>query len=143
LLLQKGYDPEHFFSQVLFAGGHDKVVIAVYNGQVDGGATFDDARTLVTTTLPDVMDRVKVIAYTEPIPNDLVSVRPGLPAEMVEKLQTALLDIAGTDEGRKVLKALYGIDGLEPTTDAAYDPVRHAAEFLNLDLEAEVAGKPK
>ena len=40
-----------------------------------------DARTNVVSTLPDVMEKVKVIGKTDPIPNDTVSVRAGLPAE--------------------------------------------------------------
>src|SRR5207249_960674 len=90
-LLSKGIDPKTAFSESIFAGGHDKVVIAVYNKQVDGGATFGDsvpgqvtdARTLVQSTFPDVMDKIKVLGVTEPIPNDTVSVRAGLPASLV------------------------------------------------------------
>ena len=71
MLADMGIDYKTFFSDTIFAGGHDKVVIAVYNKQVDGGATFGnsidtgpptDARTLVTSTLPDVMTAVKPIA---------------------------------------------------------------------------------
>ncbi len=41
---QTGQDPKAFFSQTIFAGGHDKSVLAVYQGQVDGAASFiDDA----------------------------------------------------------------------------------------------------
>ena len=70
LLASMGIDYKTFFSDTIFAGGHDKSIIAVYNKQVDGGASFGqnvdsgpptDARTLVTTTLPDVMTVVKPI----------------------------------------------------------------------------------
>src|SRR5262249_41228959 len=93
-------NPRGFFSEVVFAGGHDKVVIAVYNKQVDGGATFGnsnpnapptDARTAVRRTIPDVMEKVVLIAETDPIPNDTVSVRKGLPPEMVQRIRTGLL----------------------------------------------------
>ncbi|MFN8524471.1 MAG: phosphate/phosphite/phosphonate ABC transporter substrate-binding protein [Chloroflexota bacterium] len=151
MLAAKGIDHKTFFSETIFAGGHDKVVIAVYNKQVDAGATFGDsvvgkvtdARTLVTSTIPDVMDKVKPIAVTEPIPNDTVSVRKGLPEDVVKKIQEGLIAVAATDAGKQVLKDLYRIDGLDVAKDSDYEPVRKAAKALNLNLEQELAPKPK
>jgi phosphonate transport system substrate-binding protein len=147
LLAQNGIDYKTAFSETVFAGGHDKVVIAVYNKQVDAGATFGDsvegqvtdARTLVTNTLPDVMDKVKVIGKTDPIPNDTVSVRAGLPYEVVLQIQDGLVAVAQTDKGKELLKALYNINGLAPATDAEYNSVRTAASVLGLNLEQELA----
>jgi phosphonate transport system substrate-binding protein len=151
LLASKGIDYKTFFSETTFAGGHDKVIIAVYNKQVDGGATFGnsvegqvtDARTAVQGTLPDVMEKVKPIATTDPIPNDTVSVRKGLPPEMVTKIRDGLITVADSAEGQQALKDLYRIDGLAPSTDGEYDPVRRAAKALNLNLEQELAPKEK
>src|SRR5439155_7132337 len=39
-----GQEPKTFFSQTIFAGGHPQAALAVYNKQVDGAATFIDAR---------------------------------------------------------------------------------------------------
>jgi phosphonate transport system substrate-binding protein len=147
MLKQNGIDYKTAFSDTVFAGGHDKVVIAVYNNQVDAGATFGDsvegqvtdARTLVTNTLPDVMDKVKVIGKTDPIPNDTVSVRAGLPYEIVLQIQDGLVAVSKTDQGKDLLKTLYNINGLAPATDSEYDSVRTAAKVLGLDLEQELA----
>jgi len=147
LLLANGIDPATAFSDSVFAGGHDKVVIAVYNRQVDAGATFGDsvpgqttdARTLVQGTLPDVMDKVKVIGVTDPIPNDTVSVRAGLPAEVVQQIRDGLLAVAQTDQGKQYLKDLYNINGLATAEDSEYDTVRTAASALGLNLEQELA----
>ncbi len=40
LIRTSGYDPEKFFSNVIYAGAHDRVVMAVYNKQVDAGAIY-------------------------------------------------------------------------------------------------------
>lgn len=153
LLKQKiGDYSDSFFSERIFAGGHDKVVIAVHGKQVDAGATFGDsapggpptdARTRVQSTVPDVMEKVRVIAVTDPIPNDTVSVRKGMSPDMVNKLREGLLKVAQSDDGKKALKDLYQIDGLAPSSDADYNPVREAARVLNLNLEQELAPKPK
>jgi phosphonate transport system substrate-binding protein len=153
LLAGQGIDYKTYFSDTLFAGGHDKVVIAVYNKQVDGGATFGnsidtgpptDARTLVTSTLPDVMQVIKPIAQTDPIPNDTVSVRKGLDDNLTKLINDGLLYVQSTADGKKVLRDLYNIDGLATANDKDYDTIRSAAKALNLDLEQQIAPpKPK
>ncbi|MDQ3811370.1 MAG: phosphate/phosphite/phosphonate ABC transporter substrate-binding protein, partial [Chloroflexota bacterium] len=153
LLASRGIDYKAFFTDTLFAGGHDKVIIAVYNKQVDGGATFGnsidtgpptDARTLVTSTLPDVLQVIQPIAQTDPIPNDTVSVRRGLDDNLVRLIRDGLLYVQSTADGKKALKDLYGIDGLAVGEDKDYDSIRSAARALNLDLEEQIAPpKPK
>ena len=147
LLASNGIDYKTAFSETVFAGGHDKVIIAVYNKQVDAGATFGDsvegvqtdARTNVVNTLPDVMEKVKVIGKTPAIPNDTVSVRAGLPVELALQVQDGLLAISATAEGQALLKTLYNINGLAPAVDSEYDSVRNAASVLGLNLEQELA----
>jgi phosphonate transport system substrate-binding protein len=150
LLKDNGIDPKRDLGETVIAGGHDKVVIAVYNKQVDAGATFGDsaetgpptdARTLVVSTLPDVMDKVKVLAKTDPIPNDTVSVRKGLPADTVAKVRAGLLAIAQTEDGKKVLRDLYRIDGLAEAADRDYDNLRRIAQLVGFDFEEQF--KPK
>ena len=41
----EGIVPERDLAQIVDAGSHDSVVAAVYNGEVDAGATYVDART--------------------------------------------------------------------------------------------------
>jgi phosphonate transport system substrate-binding protein len=93
----------------------------------------------VQSTLPDVMQVIKPIATTDPIPNDTVSIRGGLDASLVKLITDGLLYVQSTPDGQKALKDLYGIDGLAPTTDADYDTIRNAAKVLNLDLEQQIA----
>ena len=123
----------------IFAGGHDRVVTAVYNGQAAAGAVFGgplnpglgtptDARSLVARTFPDVYQKVRIIAETQLIPNDTVSVRAGLPPDMVRQIQQGLLELAGTTEGNKYLVDLYAINDLAPVTDSFYDPLRRVAQ---------------
>lgn len=134
-----GEDPKTFFSQTIFAGGHDKAVLAVYQGQVDAAASFIDARTLVEKQFPDIMTKTKRIATAGPIPNDTVSVRNNFPAELKTKIESALLAYAGTTEGTAALKGLYSIDGLEKAQHSTYEPILDVAKIVGLDLQAEAA----
>jgi phosphonate transport system substrate-binding protein len=143
-MMAAGIDPKKDLGQTIFAGGHDKVVIAVYQKQADAGAIYggggSDARARVEGTIPDVMQQTKIIGHTDPIPNDNISVRKDLPADVKEKLKTALLKISTTDTGRRILEN-YDIDGLAAVKDSDYDSIRKAAQALNIDLEQAVQPK--
>lgn len=155
LLKTNGIDPDRFFSQVVFAGGHDKVVLAIYTGSVDAGATFGDpdnpvfeARERVVRQYPDVRDKVKVLMYTNPIPNDTVSFRRDLPDEVKEKVTKAMFRIAATAPGRETIFSLYQHEGYADlaalrstyklpglrSVDDLYTVVRDAIKLLGLDL---------
>ena len=76
------------------------------------------------------------------IPSDNVSVRQELPAEVKSKLKAALLKIARSDDGRRILEN-YDIDGLEPVKDSDYDSIRKATEALDINLEQAIQPKKK
>lgn len=139
LIRTSGYDPETFFSDVIYAGAHDKVVMAVYNKQVDGGAIYggvvSDAREKVVDSINDVMEKTHVIAKSITIPNDTVSVRKGLPDEIVKKVTDGLIRVAESDEGRMAVMSLYGIDGFVRAKDSDYDSVRAVAKAENITIE--------
>ncbi|MEK7285015.1 MAG: phosphate/phosphite/phosphonate ABC transporter substrate-binding protein [Chloroflexota bacterium] len=136
---QGGEDPKTFFSQTIFAGGHDKAVLALYQGQVDGAASFIDVRDDLEKTFPDIKQKTKRISTSGPIPNDTVSVRKGFPAELRDKIQSALIEYSTGDDGKKTLKSLYNIDGLDKVDPKVFDSVREAAKLAGIDLTAEAA----
>ena len=134
---ETGEDPKTFFSETIFAGGHDKAVIALYQGTVDGAASFIDVRTNLVKTFPDIMEKTKRISTAGPIPNDTVSVRKNFPAELTTKIQQALIDYAKSTAGQTALKSLYSIDGLDKVDTKVFDSVLEAAKIAGLDLEGE------
>ncbi|HEV2359270.1 MAG TPA: phosphate/phosphite/phosphonate ABC transporter substrate-binding protein [bacterium] len=144
-LKKAGYDPQTFFGQTVFAGSHNNVVLAVYQGRVDAGSVFEDARATVQKSLPDVMQKVKVVWKSDPIPNDTVSVRRGLPEDVKAKVTNALLRFSQTPAGLDALKSLYEIEALADynllvtkykihaaNLDAFFDPVRDVQRYVGL-----------
>ncbi|MFW6312842.1 MAG: phosphate/phosphite/phosphonate ABC transporter substrate-binding protein [Spirochaetota bacterium] len=130
-----GIVPEEDLDQIVDAGGHTAVVSAVYNGDVDAGASFVDARANIETDNPDVMDRVKVIAITEDIPNDGVQFSPAVPTEIRNEIVNALLEIASIEEGQDALGRAYEWTGLVRRGDAFYDPFRQVLQASGLAIE--------
>ena len=128
-----GIDPDTDLSQVVDAGGHTGVVTAVYNGDVDAGATFVDARGNIEADFPDVYERVQVIEVSAPIPNDGVQFHPSVPADMREQIVEALLEIADDPDGAEALNQAYQWDGLERHGDDFYDPFRQVLQAAGVD----------
>jgi phosphonate transport system substrate-binding protein len=122
--------------EVVDAGSHDGVVSAVYNGECDAGATYVDARGNIEEDSPDVMEKVNVIAVTADIPNDGVQYVPDFPQETRDKINAALLKIAGTEEGQEALDVAYSWAGLEAHDDSFYDPFRQVLDAAGMDIEA-------
>jgi phosphonate transport system substrate-binding protein len=160
---KKGFDPDKFFGQVIFAGGHDRVVIAIYQGSADAGATFADptgrldleARERVVRQFPDVREKVRVLELLGPptipyIPNDTISFRKDLPEAVKTKVTRAMFAIAKTPPGREAVWNLYQHEGYAdyddliktykvnprevPSLDAYFDPIREAVKLLGIDL---------
>ncbi len=127
-------------SKEIFAGGHPQAILAVYNGNVDVGCTYwspidktgipQDARRSVLKTLPDVMEVVVPIGFTEWIPNDTVTFREKFDETMKQNLITGMLKLVDTEQGRKVMDKLYNIDGLIKAKNSDYDVVRKTLETL-------------
>lgn len=130
-----GVDPERDLKEVVDAGSHDSVVAAVYNGDVDAGATYIDARTRIEKDHPDVMEKVVVIEVTEDIPNDGVQFATSIPGELRDRIVNALLKIAETEEGKEALDKAYQWAGLEKHDDTFYDPFRQVLQASGLSID--------
>jgi phosphonate transport system substrate-binding protein len=136
MFAQKGIKP----SSEQFAGGHPQAVLAVYEGNADCGATYfsppgpdgviADGRATALKTHPDAAEKLKIIGYTNDIPNDTVSFRKGFPPELRDKIVDALLKYADTNDGKAVLKDLYSITGFTKSDDSRYNVVRETVKAL-------------
>ena len=123
-------------SKTFYAEKHDKVAEIVYRRMADAGATFysapgpggeaRDARAKILKKYPDVLDKLKIISITEPIPNDPVVFSAQLPGEVVRTLIEAMIKYAGDIEGKKVLIDLYGTEGFIPCQNGDYAPMAEA-----------------
>lgn len=134
-LKANGVDPDVDFAETIDAGSHNNVITQVYNGDCDAGASFADARSGVATDLPDVNDKVLVLAETSDIPNDGVDFSKDMPTEMRDKIVQALLEIAGSEEGKAALETLYSISGLKAADDSFYDVFRADLSKAGINIE--------
>ncbi|MCD1259339.1 phosphate/phosphite/phosphonate ABC transporter substrate-binding protein [Paenibacillus athensensis] len=118
-----GVDPDKDVKGITVKG-HDKGIMSVLDGDTDAAAVFEDARNTVKKDVPDVFSKVRVLYYTQPIPNDTISVRADMSKEWIAKLQNAFIDIAKSEEGRKIVQDVYSHQGYVVSDDTKFDIVR-------------------
>lgn len=146
LLPQRLFKKENIkLKQSIFAGKHDGVVTAVYQGQVDAGATFytpadddgtpKDARWLLRTQYPDVFEKVKILQLTDAIPNDPLVFRKDISEELKNKISESLKKYIKTPEGAKVLKDLYHITDFKEAADSDYDKIREYLKDVGMSAQ--------
>jgi phosphonate transport system substrate-binding protein len=128
-----GINPDKDFKELVDAGSHDAVVAAVYNGTVDAGACYADARTRLQKDKPDVMEKVKVVQVSANIPNDGLQFHPSVPKELRDKIVNALLDIIKTDAGKQAINTAYQWTDLVVKDDSFYDPFRQVLQAAGFD----------
>jgi phosphonate transport system substrate-binding protein len=104
-----------------------------------GGQRIRDARTGIINTYPDVCEKVRILAISDPIPNDTVSFCKDFPVDARAKIVQGLLDYVKTEEGQKIManQEFYDITGFSPVGDAEFNPIRDMIKGLGLQ-EADI-----
>jgi alpha-glucoside transport system substrate-binding protein len=140
-LMAAGVDPETDLAQQVEAGSHNNVVLSVYRGDCDAGATFVDARGNIAKDFPDVNEKVIVIAESAEIPNDGLQFIAGFPADLREEIVAAFVEIMGTDEGKAAMKKAYQWSEVIEKDDSFYDGFRATLSAAGVDI-AELGAPP-
>jgi ABC-type phosphate/phosphonate transport system substrate-binding protein len=91
-----------------------------------------DARFLILKNIPSqeerakLLDEVRIIALTDPIPNDVCCVRRGFPDSVWERFERSMQRFLETPDGRSAYYDLVAGVAAEPCTDADFDEFRAA-----------------
>jgi ABC-type phosphate/phosphonate transport system substrate-binding protein len=91
--------------------------------------------------LPDAAAReqfledVRLIALTDPIPNDLCAVRAGFPDDTWRRFEESFRRYLKTEEGRDVYFDLLTAVDAAPVDDSAFDGFRAALETAGISAE--------
>ena len=132
MLIEKGFTPEQYFKETIFAGGHDKVIAAVLERRADGGAIYDGALG-VAKAMGAATENLQTLASTDPIPHDAIAVRMGMDEALSRKIQAALVDLDKTEAGRRaVANSKKKLTGHVIAEDSLFDVVRRTAKIAGL-----------
>ncbi len=102
-----------------------------------GDIMIQDARRAVRETAPDVVDKVRILRLSAPIPNDTLSFGPEFPEDIRAAIVDALVAYAQDTESWSAspLATAYSWTGLEPIEDSTFDIVRGLFTVLGLTEE--------
>ena len=137
---EAGYDmnPGKYFGDVKFTGGHEQTIIAVKNGDIDGGVTWADGlgnwedgfnsgalRKAVDAGLIDMNNLVE-IWRSKPIPEGPIVLRKSLP-EKVKVQMTALMASMPSMDPECAYSVMAGESkGFQPIGHDAYEIIIEA-----------------
>ena len=120
-----------YFGEVKFTGGHEQTIVAVNNGDIDGGVTWADGqgnwedgynsgalRKAVDAGLIDMNDLVQ-IWKSKPIPEGPIVLRKDLPQDVKDTMIALVDNMFDTDKD-----CTYSISAGE---SLGFDPITHEA----------------
>ncbi|PHR18777.1 MAG: phosphonate ABC transporter substrate-binding protein [Hoeflea sp.] len=124
-----------YFKEVKFTGGHEQTIVAVNNGEVDGGVTWADGqgnwedgynsgalRKAVDSGIVDMNDLVQIWKSKE-IPEGPIVLRRALPADVKQKVTTFLAELYDNDKQCAYNMAAGDTLGFTPITHEAYETI--------------------
>ncbi len=111
--IKKADDLNSYFSKISYAGGYDKALIAVANGQADVAAFSDYVYEGPKADLygnAETRAKVRVLERIPGVPTHLVTVSKVLSQELRNKIQEALLQLS--KEKPELIASVYGASEL-------------------------------
>lgn len=125
-----GIDPRTFFRTETFHGSHRAVIRALVDGSCDVAGTYaqvDKKGKVTASAWSEVAGAdVRVLATFGAIPPDVIATRKSLAPGVQAKLWEALEAASETEEGRRLLSAVFGGEGVQKGLAKSYDSLQNA-----------------
>jgi len=131
-LLQKGMSPEDFFAEHVVTGSHDRSVMAVATGYIDGAAVHSVVYEQMVLDNPSIMEKTRIIMKSPSFGMPPVVAKPKMDPVLKERVLNVLLGMHTTPEGKEKLAAL-GFERFLVPDIRIYDSVRKAAALWEMN----------
>lgn len=107
------------------------------DGEIDCDGVFPrDARRNIREEAADVIQKVKILELSQPIPNDTVSFGPDVPDDVKTQFLTALAAFAANDpDGFATAFDAYSWGSVQETNDSEFDFIRGLIQSLGLTVD--------
>ena len=107
------------------------------DGQIECSGEYPrDARRNIREENPDVIQKVKIIALSDPIPNDGMAFGPDFPDDVKTEIVAAMVAFAENDPDTfSAAFEAYSWSGVAPTDDSEFDSIRALLQALGFTLE--------
>jgi phosphonate transport system substrate-binding protein len=139
-----GIDPDAYFSETGFGGGHEQAVVAVLNGQYDAGVTWTSGvgdinqgysrgnlRSMVDKGMLD-MSEIQIIWQSNLITNGPRVIRSDLPQELKDLVMGAMMQLQVVDR--------ECFDAINDGESMGYWPISHEFYEPIINMRRQAAG---
>lgn len=127
LLQQAGLKKQDY--EEVYAINPPNAVLATYLRRADAGGAGEVVRRLPVVTSKIDVHQLEVIAVSGPLPHLPWAVKQEMPAELKQRLQTLLVNLKQSEEGRMILRQAR-LSALNPVTNEDYDSHREIVEAV-------------
>lgn len=107
----------------VYVGSQESSIMNVYLGEVAAGATWPPPWQALSEERPELERELRVLAVTEPLPNNSVLVSERVPGKDVLAVARALFALHSHERGRAILQRM-AITGFVPADETTYEPVQ-------------------
>jgi phosphonate transport system substrate-binding protein len=123
---RRNLDPKTVFDYSEGAS-HAAQAIAVISGQTDIASDYDRNLDVLTSTGKIDTSKIKIIWQSQPLPNDPIAIRGGLPDDIKTKLKQALVNFS-PEQAKKFLPKNY--TGFVASNGSNYAPIQAAGTIV-------------
>ena len=139
LMMKKaGVRADRDLGNIMNAGTHDAVLQAVLHGQAQAGATFQKEKGVwpLADSIKDPAElkRLRVVAYSDPIPDQGIAVHPDLDPALQKKVSGFSEHLSDTPEGKKMISKFYQVDAFVPAGPNDWQSVEDAFKAIGRKL---------
>lgn len=118
-----------------FAGGHDKALQLLINGDVDAIGTYENAFKKFSKEFPEIETKTKILQKSDLIPGVTLTVSSKVDPETKEKIKAAFASVVEDKEMQDLMMKLFGLYGFQEADKNNYDNIRVKLEKLGIDIE--------
>jgi phosphonate transport system substrate-binding protein len=136
IIRKHGFQPENFFSRILFTKSHDRSIQAVASGIIDGAGVDSLIFYSLARANPHLKEKLRILWQSEAFGAPPIVVPAGLLEETKEKLRWILLSMSEDSEGREILDGLDIERFRKPVAneyDSAYRIWKESIKEVGLD----------
>ena len=134
ILMDHGIDVEQDVTYQ-FAGGHDKALQLLINGDVDAIGTYESAVTKFAKEFPEITEKVKVLEKSDLIPGITLTVSSKVDEATKQKIKDAFIKVVNSKEGQELTLKLFGIKGFEEAKVDNYKLIEDKLNKMGIDIE--------
>ena len=110
-----------------YVGSQESSIMNVFVGNTAAGATWPLPWKALSKERPELKEQLKIIWETDSLPNNSVMARSDIPNEIIEQVQSLLINLHQTKAGQEIINKMY-LSKFGLADNNTYEPVRQFIE---------------